>query len=615
MTSNSLNGSLPASFANLSMQLETLGISRNMILGSIPSGIGNLINLNSLGMGYNMLAGAIPASIGKLNKMGGLSLKGNGLHGEIPDSFCNMTQLFDLQLAENNLAGYIPSCIENCKQRQFVHLKNNSLVGTLPKQLSNLLSFIILRVQDNSLSGNLPMEVGHLQGLQCLDISNNNFSGEIPSSLGICVGLEFLSLSDNHFQGFLPSTLNSLHGLGHLDVSRNNLSDPIPEYLEEFSLEYLNLSFNNFVGGLPEQGIFRNASGIFVIGNAKLCGGIQELPLFLVALQYVVSLLLLKSRKKPSSSPSSLEDPFMDVSYAELLKATDGFSSSNAIGTGSYGSVYKGTLHQNNIGETVVAVKVLNLLQEGALKSFMTECETLRNIRHRNLIKILTCFSSIDFRDNDFKALVFEYMPNGSLQNWLSKDDEGNTISGRNLYLKLIERLNIAIDVASALDYLHYHCQEPIFHRDLKPSNVLLDADMVAHVGDFGLARFAMQLPRVARVAWHSMNDDELMWRASMVPFVAEYPYNRTAKVAFLFLARGALPLAPIWERFFKGHDGLFSIYLHASSLQFNEEPPQSSVFFKRRIPSKRDNKCALKRQCTSKVFNCARCESSLNNS
>ncbi|KAL6010840.1 hypothetical protein ACLOJK_001282 [Asimina triloba] len=87
--------------------------------------------------------------------------------------------------------------------------------------------------------------------------------------------------------------------------------------------------------------------------------------------------------------------------------------------------------------------------------------------------------------------------------------------------------------------------------------------------------------------AWHSMNDDELMWRASMVPLVAEYPYNRTAKVAFLFLTRGALPLAPIWERFFKGHDGLFSIYLHASSLQFNEEPPQSSVFFKRRIPSK----------------------------
>ncbi|KAL6009265.1 hypothetical protein ACLOJK_022493 [Asimina triloba] len=189
----------------------------------------------------------------------------------------------------------------------------------------------------------------------------------------------------------------------------------------------------------------------------------------------------------------------MDVSYAELLKATDGFSPSNLIGTGSYGSVYKGTLHQNNMGAIAVAVKVLNLLQEGALKSFMAECEALRNIRHRNLIKILTCCSSIDFKGNDFKALVFDYMPNGNLQDWLSKDDEGNnTISGRNL--KLIERLNIAIDVASALDYLHYHCQPPIVHCDLKPSNALLDSDMVAHVGDFGLARFASEIDQTSTV-------------------------------------------------------------------------------------------------------------------
>ncbi|KAL5981859.1 hypothetical protein ACLOJK_015926 [Asimina triloba] len=188
----------------------------------------------------------------------------------------------------------------------------------------------------------------------------------------------------------------------------------------------------------------------------------------------------------------------MDVSYAELLKATDGFSFSNLIGMGSYGSVFKGTLHQNNIGATVVAVKVLNLLKEGALKSFMAECEALRNIRHRNLIKILTCCSSINFQGNDFKALVFNYMPNGSLQDWLSKDDEGRMIRGRNL--KLIERLNIAIDVASALDYLHYQCQAPIIHRDLKPSNVLLDAHMVAHVGDFGLATFPSAIAQSSTV-------------------------------------------------------------------------------------------------------------------
>ncbi|CAI9785396.1 unnamed protein product [Fraxinus pennsylvanica] len=82
------------------------------------------------------------------------------------------------------------------------------------------------------------------------------------------------------------------------------------------------------------------------------------------------------------------------------------------------------------------------------------------------------------------------------------------------------------------------------------------------------------------------MSDGELMWRASMVPRMRENHFNLTTKVAFMFLTRGRLPLAPLWEMFFKGHEGLFSIYLHTSP-EFTYEPPKSSVFYKRRIPSK----------------------------
>lgn len=84
----------------------------------------------------------------------------------------------------------------------------------------------------------------------------------------------------------------------------------------------------------------------------------------------------------------------------------------------------------------------------------------------------------------------------------------------------------------------------------------------------------------------HSMSDEELMWRASMVPHMVNYPYNRTPKVAFMFLTRGRLPLAPLWEKFFEGHAGFYSIYLHTSS-KLNNELPESSVFYKRGIPSK----------------------------
>ncbi|XP_021909500.1 uncharacterized protein LOC110823429 [Carica papaya] len=88
--------------------------------------------------------------------------------------------------------------------------------------------------------------------------------------------------------------------------------------------------------------------------------------------------------------------------------------------------------------------------------------------------------------------------------------------------------------------------------------------------------------------AMHDMNDEELLWRASMAPRrdTASYPFKRTPKVAFMFLTRGPLPFAPLWEKFFKGHQGFYSIYVH-SSPNFTDDTPPDSVFHGRRIPSK----------------------------
>ncbi|KAG6534949.1 glycosyltransferase BC10-like [Zingiber officinale] len=83
----------------------------------------------------------------------------------------------------------------------------------------------------------------------------------------------------------------------------------------------------------------------------------------------------------------------------------------------------------------------------------------------------------------------------------------------------------------------------------------------------------------------HNMSDDELFWRASLVPKMKEYPFQRVPKVAFMFMTRGPLPFAPLWERFFKDHKGLFSIYVHALP-DFRLNVPETSVFFGRQIPS-----------------------------
>jgi LRR receptor-like serine/threonine-protein kinase FLS2 len=149
----------------------------------------------------------------------------------------------------------------------------------------------------------------------------------------------------------------------------------------------------------------------------------------------------------------------------------EGFSANNLLGERSFGPVYQGTLFEGMI----VAIKVFNLVVEGAFKSFDTECEVLRNIRHRNLVKIISTCSNIDF-----EAFLLEYMPNGNIENWLYSQDR---------CLNILQRLNIMMDITSALEYLHYGYSTSIVHCDLKPNKILLDGDMVAHVADFGIAK------------------------------------------------------------------------------------------------------------------------------
>ncbi|KAF7139034.1 hypothetical protein RHSIM_Rhsim07G0143900 [Rhododendron simsii] len=81
----------------------------------------------------------------------------------------------------------------------------------------------------------------------------------------------------------------------------------------------------------------------------------------------------------------------------------------------------------------------------------------------------------------------------------------------------------------------------------------------------------------------HNMTDQELFWRATFMPRMKNYPFDRVPKIAFMFLTKGPLPLAPLWERFFNGHEGLYSIYVH-SLPSFQDQFPASSVFYRRQV-------------------------------
>ncbi|VAH53650.1 unnamed protein product [Triticum turgidum subsp. durum] len=190
--------------------------------------------------------------------------------------------------------------------------------------------------------------------------------------------------------------------------------------------------------------------------------------------------------KSKSISQPSFGTKFPKVSFSDLDRATHGFSKCNSIGGRRYSSIYRGKLVEDEIE---VAIKVFNLETRGAHKSFIAECNVLRNVWHRNLVPIVTACSSIDSTGNDFKALVYEFMPRGDLHNLLY-----TTIDYEGSYdldlLPMSQRLCIVVGVADAMEYLHHNNQGTMVHCDLKPSNILLDDNMTAHIGDFHLVRF-----------------------------------------------------------------------------------------------------------------------------
>ncbi|XP_031402546.1 probable LRR receptor-like serine/threonine-protein kinase At3g47570 [Punica granatum] len=521
--SNNFKGNIPECISNLSTTLKSFSSVKNMLSGGLPGTIGNLINLEQFFMDGNNISGNIPSEIGNLARLKQLYLGWNEFSEEIPHTMGNLSMLTHLSLRSNSLQGAIPSSLSKCRSLLLLDLADNKLSGAIPPEIMEISSLSIYAdFSSNNLTDKLPMEVGNLKNLGILILQDNRISGEIPSSLGSCIMMENLYMQDNLFEGSIPSTLGNLKGIRNLNLSNNMLSGRIPKFLEDLNLTSLGLALNEFEGAVPTGGIFKNASATSLIGNKHLCGGLAEfrLPkcnteeprrvgtmnsariiiissvsglLGLLLILVLLYILWCKRQRKAAASEFS-RDGLWKVSYQSLLKATNGFSSINLIGSGSFGLVFRGVFDWN---QTIVAVKVLNLKRYRAAKSFISECEALRNIRHRNLVKVITACSGTDYQGNDFKALIYEFMVNGSLDGWLHPIVKTiKTKEEAPRQLTLLQRLNISIDVASALDYLHNQCDVPIVHCDLKPSNVLLDDEMTAHVGDFGLVRF---LPEATR--------------------------------------------------------------------------------------------------------------------
>ncbi|KAF9664518.1 hypothetical protein SADUNF_Sadunf16G0027100 [Salix dunnii] len=507
---NPLDGMLPNSVGNLSRFLTNFHAYTSKLKGHIPVEIGNLSSLIVLSLQENSLVGPIPTTVRGLRKIQVLDLYKNKLNGSIPSDVCLARRLVDLTLDNNLLSGEIPSCLGNLTSLRNLYLHFNKLSSAIPMALWSLKDLLILNLHSNFLYGSIPPQIGEMEAAIGIRLSSNQLSGNIPSTIGSLQKLIKFSLSQNSFQGSIPEAFGELTSLELLDLSQNNLSGEIPKSLEALRyLKYFNASFNGLQGEIPRGGPFANFTASSFIMNKGLCGPSRlqvppcsiesrkdsktksrllrfSLPAaasFLLVVAFIFLVMGCRRRYRKDPIPEALPVTAIQrrISYLELLRATNEFHETNLLGTGSFGSVYQGRLPDG----LNVAVKIFNLQLQRAFRSFDTECEILRNIRHRNLVKIICSCSNLDF-----KALVLEYMPKGSLEKWLYS---------HNYCLDIIQRVNIMIDVASALEYLHHGYSSPVVHCDLKPSNVLLDEDMVAHICDFGMAKLLGESESIAQ--------------------------------------------------------------------------------------------------------------------
>eukprot|EP01018_Ginkgo_biloba_P008532 Gb_21970 [translate_table: standard] len=520
---------VPIEIGNL-LYLERLYLQRNQLVSHpgninlpILTALTNCSRLQEINLHHNELIGVLPHSIGLLSSnLSVLSLASNHIEGKIPQQIGNLTNLTYLNLSENFFSGTIPSDLKRLQKLERLFLRNNKLDGGIPSEIGKLKYLGLLDLGQNMLSGSIPDSLERLSQLRRLFLDRNQLSGNIPASLGNCRILELLDLSDNRFTGTIPPEVAGLPNLQfYLNLSNNALQGGIPPEIGKMEMvplasygsckTWISL-YNNMTGEVPEGGIFANLDSASFIGNPGFCGpwkyslspcptlkrhrnrnheGVIIPVIIISAFIMCCSLLgflwrcVLPRQKLNLSKAIAIRLGHPRISYQELVNATNGFSESNLLGIGSFGSVYKGILGDGS----VAAVKVLNLQNEAAHKSFVTECRVLGRVRHRNLVRIKTSFS-----DLSFKALVLQFMSNGSLEKHLYPHDhhhagaEESSDIGDECELSLRKRVDIAIDIAHGMAYLHHHCFVQVVHCDLKPSNILLDNNMIAHVSDFGIA-------------------------------------------------------------------------------------------------------------------------------
>ncbi|KAK9723764.1 hypothetical protein RND81_05G023800 [Saponaria officinalis] len=536
-----VDAEIPKSYKNLS-SLVKLSL-RNCSLGGTLPDFSQIPSLIYIDLSWNKLTGSIP--LNKLSsKITTIDLSHNKLNGEIPENFSYLPALQMLSLENNSLNGSVPaqiwhkSLVGNRLSIDFRYNMLSDISGNLnpPQNVS-------LRLRGNPVCNNANIQrIHHF----CDSDAGPNGTADVLKTSTVCpvtacpadqnfepipeaptcfcaapirIGYRLKSPSFTYFppyksafESYITRALN--FELYQLDIDSYEW--------EEGPRLRMNLKLFPQINGLNGSHVFNDSElrwirikyttwqftcsdlfGPYELLNFTLLGpyssvnfqtgkgGIDKVVLtvilisiilFAVVASVAVTVFILKrkprrdqlSRRILSEKKSIKIDGVKEFTFKEMVRATNNFNRSAQVGQGGYGKVYRGTLAD----DTAVAVK---RAAEGSLqgtREFLTEIHLLSRLHHRNLVSLVGyCGESGE------QMLVYEFMPNGTLHDWLYGKSEKT--------LSFSMRLRIALGAAKGILYLHREANPPIFHRDIKASNILLDSHLIAKVADFGLSRLA----------------------------------------------------------------------------------------------------------------------------
>nr|XP_025881681.1 probable LRR receptor-like serine/threonine-protein kinase At1g56130 isoform X2 [Oryza sativa Japonica Group] len=248
------------------------------VVGQLPSELQNFTYMEDLNLAYNYLSGVVPSFIGKFTSMEYLNLAFNPLSGQLPKEIGNLTNLLMLGVSFNNFTGELPEELGNLVKLEQLYIDSSGFSGPFPLTFSKLQRLKILRAQDNDFTGKIPDNFGSMSSLEDMAFQGNSFEGPIPASLSKLTKLTNLRIGDIVNGSSSLAFISNLTSLSNMILRNCRISGNLGlvDFSKFANLTYLDLSFNNFTGQIPQSILNLGSLEFLFLGNNSLTGSLPD---------------------------------------------------------------------------------------------------------------------------------------------------------------------------------------------------------------------------------------------------------------------------------------------------------------------------------------------------